>query len=408
MTTRKKFRFLIFLVPLPFVLVQCLTGAKQSADPRGPLYAGSVSCVACHKNIYNSYLHTAHYAASRPAVDSLVQGSFNKGANEFAFNPHAKVIMNKTDSGMYQTSYVNERPELTRRFDVVFGGVKGQTYAYWLANELFQLPISYVTNKHSWINSPGYDSTRAVFERPVNTRCLDCHASYAKQAPPELPNFYSGVEGFEKASLVFSVDCERCHGPAAQHVKFHTDNPTEKTAKFIVPFRSLSREQKINMCAVCHSGSGSPIIKPTFGFKPGDTLSKFIAVNRTPASINYKFLDVHGNQKALLESSKCFVNSTLDCSTCHDTHINDRDKLTLYAAKCMTCHSNESHFQCKMTDKLSETMLTNNCISCHMPAFPSHTIVAGQQGALVHTHHIGIYPEETQKILAYIKEKRAN
>jgi hypothetical protein len=43
-----------------------------------------------------------------------------------------------------------------------------------------------------------------------------------------------------------------------------------------------------------------------------------------------------------------------------------------------------------------------------MPAFPSHTIVAGQQGALVHTHHIGIYPEETEKVIAYIKEKKAD
>ena len=404
----KALRFLVFLIPFPLVLMQCLTGSKQSADPRGPLYAGSVSCAACHKNDYNSYLHTAHFVASRPATDSLVQGSFDKGLSEFIFNPHAKVIMTKTDSGMYQTSYVNGRPELARRFDVIFGGVKGQTYAYWLANELFQLPISYVSNKHSWINSPGYDSTRAVFERAVNTRCLDCHMSYAKQEAPELPNFYSGIEGFEKTSLVFSVDCERCHGPAARHVKFQTDNPTEKKAKFIVTFNSLTREQKINMCAVCHSGSGSPIIKPTFGFKPGDTLSKFIVVNSNPVNINYKFLDVHGNQKALLESSKCFINSSLDCSTCHNTHVNDRDKLTLYAAKCMTCHSKESHFQCKMTNNLSGTVLTNNCISCHMPAFPSHTIVAGQQGALVHTHHIGIYPEETQKILAYIKEKKAD
>ena len=408
MTKPKILRFLIFLVPLPFLLAQCLTESAKPGDPRGPLYAGPSSCASCHKSVYQSYMHTAHFMASGAATDSLVQGNFNKGFNEFVFNTQAKVVMNKTDSGMYQSSYVNSRVELKRRFDVIFGGVKGQTYAYWLANELFQLPISYVTNRHTWINSPGYDSTRAVFERAVNTRCLDCHMSFAKQEAPQLPNFYSGVEGFQKASFVFSVDCERCHGPAAQHVKFHTDNPTEKTAKFIVPFRSLSREQKINMCAVCHSGSGSPIIKPTFGFKPGDTLSKFIAVNRGPANTNYKFLDVHGNQKALLESSKCFINSALDCSTCHDTHVNDRDKLTLYATKCMTCHSKTSHFQCKMASKPSETMLTNNCISCHMPAFPSHTIVAGQQGALVHTHHIGIYPEETEKILVYIKAQKAN
>ncbi|HVW98629.1 MAG TPA: multiheme c-type cytochrome [Mucilaginibacter sp.] len=407
MTKNKAFRFLVFLIPLPFFLIQCFNGNGQKDDPRGAQYAGSLSCASCHKDIYSSYLHTAHFMASQPAVDSLIQGSFAQGANEFHFNPHAKVMMQKTDSGFYQTSYVNGKREQSERFDVIFGGVKGQTYAYWLANELFQLPISYVSDRNMWVNSPGYDSTRAVFERAVNTRCLDCHMSFAKQEAPDLPNFYSGIEGFKKASLVYSVDCERCHGPAAQHVKFHTENPDEKKAKFIVAFNSLTREQRINMCAVCHSGSRNTIVKPTFGFKPGDTLSNYLVENKIADKIDYKYLDVHGNQKALLESSKCFMKTSMDCSTCHDTHINDRDKLMLYADKCMSCHQPEKHTQCKMAGKLSTTLLANNCISCHMPAFSSHTIVAGQQGALVHTHHIDVYPEEAQKVLAYLKIKIA-
>ena len=401
MTKKQALRLLIFFVPLPIILSQCINFNKHD-DPRGELYAGAETCQSCHKGVYSSYLHTAHFMAARPAGSSTIEGSFAKNANQFELNPHLKVVMQKTDSGFFQTSYHDDRVEQSRRFDIVFGGVKGQTYAYWLANEIFQLPVSYVKNKNAWINSPGYDTTRAVFERAVNTRCLDCHMSYAKQAPPDLANFYAGIEGFEKQSLVFSIDCERCHGPAAQHVKFHTNNPSEKKAKFITAFSSLTREQKINMCAVCHSGAGSPILKPTFSFKPGDTLSKFLAVNHV-ANPDYKNIDVHANQKDLLESSKCFAMSKLDCSTCHDTHISDRDKLTLYAGKCMSCHSATSQIQCKMADKLSQATLVNNCVSCHMPAFSSHTIVAGQQGALVHTHHIGVYPDETKKVLAYIK-----
>ncbi|MDB4921354.1 multiheme c-type cytochrome [Mucilaginibacter sp.] len=405
MTKKQAFRLLIFLIPLPVFLSQCLRSSDNHDDPRGQLYAGAATCASCHKDVYKSYLHTAHFVASRPAADNTIQGNFNKGFNEFIFNQHLKVVMEKRDSGFYQTSYANGKAEQSQRFDIVFGAVKGQSYAYWLANELFQLPISYVSNTNSWINSPGYDPKRVAFERAINTRCLDCHLSYAKSAPPQLPGFYDGVEGFEKQSLIFSVDCERCHGPAAQHVKFHTDNPGEKKAKYVVAFNSLSREQKINVCAICHSGATSKMVKPTFGFKPGDPLSNFMEANKTVTQQDYKNIDVHGNQKSLLESSKCFISSQLDCSTCHNAHVNDRDKLTLYAAKCMTCHNSNSHVQCKLTGKLNSSMLINNCISCHMPAFTSKSIVAGQAATLIHTHHIGIYPEETQKILAYLKIK---
>ncbi len=405
MYKKKIVRLAIILLPLSFILSQCFTNNSSiKDDPRGTNYAGSATCISCHKNIYKSYLHTAHFMASGPASDSTIRGSFAKDSNEFVFNPHLKVVMDKRDSGFYQTSFVNGKADQSHRFDISFGGVKGQSYAYWFTNELFQLPVSYECRVHKWINSPGYEPDRVVFERVVNTRCLDCHVSYIKSAKPELPGFYEGVEGYEKKSLIYSIDCERCHGPSAEHVKFHTDNPGEKKAKFIITFSSLTRDQKINMCAICHSGAGNRMLKPTFEFKPGDTLAKYMVVNNK-LPLDYKNIDVHGNQKALLASSKCFIKSNMDCSTCHDTHVKDRDMPTLYAGKCMTCHSSDSHIQCKLTGQLSSSMLINNCVSCHMPAFPSKTIVVGQAGAMVHTHHIGIYPEEAQKILTYLKTK---
>jgi len=393
----------IFGLPLIFIFSQCLN-FKGKENPRGENYAGSAACISCHKEVYQSYLHTAHYMASQPANGNDIQGSFTKGSDEFVFNPHLKVVMTKTDSGFYQTSYEDEKKGESRRFDVVFGGVKGQTYAYWLTNELFQLPISYVDNTHSWINSPGYEPNRVAFERSIGTRCLGCHASSIKQEAPDLPGYYNGFEGFDKTSMVYGVDCERCHGPAAAHVEFQTANPQVKTAKYITTFKSLTREQKINMCGICHSGGNNRLVKPTFGFKPGDTLSNYMRIIHINAPANFKQIDVHGNQRGLLESSKCFIKSNLDCSTCHNTHINERDNVTLYAARCIACHNSTSHIECKMTGKLSAPVLTTNCIACHMPALASKAIIAGQAQTLVHTHHIAIYPEETQKVLALLKQ----
>jgi hypothetical protein len=407
MYKKKIIRLSIFLLPLTFILSQCFNDKDKTEDPRGAEYAGAATCAKCHKDIFNSSMHTAHFMASQPADANTIQGSFAKGKNELIFNPHLKVVMEKRDTGFFQTSYNDGKKEQSQRFDIVFGGIKGQSYAYWFANELFQLPLSYATPNNQWINSPGYEPGRIAFERPVSTKCLDCHLSYGKTAPPAIPNFYAGVEGLDKSSLVFSIDCERCHGPAAQHAKFHTDNPEEKKPKFIVAFNSLTREQKINMCAVCHSGTGNRMLKPTFGFKPGDTLSKYMMIRTATTPVNYKLIDVHGNQKALLASSKCFISSNMDCSTCHNTHVNDRANFNLYAARCITCHNPNSniHITCKLTNQLSASVLANNCISCHMPAFSSKAIITGESAVTVHTHHIGIYPEETQKILAYIKAK---
>ena len=354
----------------------------------------------------SSYLHTAHFMASEIADANSIQGNFKNGLNEFIFSPNLKVVMNKSDSGYYQTSYIDNKKEQTQRFDISFGGVKGQTYAYWFTNELFQLPISYVNNVHQWINSPGYEPNRVAFERMINIQCLDCHLSYAKQVPPDLPGFYSGAQGFEKKSLVFGIDCERCHGPAAAHVKFHTENTGEKKAKFIVTYNSLTRTQKINMCAVCHSGLNSLKLTESFDFKPGDNISKYIKTSQLKTVTDYTHIDVHGNQRGLLESSKCFISSNMDCSTCHNTHQNERNNLLLFAARCSTCHNTNSHTLCKLTGQLSNAVLTNNCIACHMPAFPSKLIIAGQSGALVQTHHIAVYPGETQKVITLLKNNK--
>jgi len=404
MLKNRLLRFGVFAIPLVFVFVQCFNLTTKE-DPRGKEYAGSATCVSCHKDIYGSYLHTAHFIASAPADRNSIQGSFVKGSNEFIFNSRTRVVMDKRASGAYQITYENGRSTQAERFAITFGGVKGQTYAYWFGNELFQLPISYVENVHKWVNSPGYDANEPDYERMITPQCLGCHMSYAKVEPGKLPIFSSHPEGFDRNSFIYNIDCERCHGPAAEHVKFQTENPDIKEAKYIATYKSLSREQKINMCAVCHSGANNMMIKPTFGFKPGDTLRSYMKIVPSNLSSNYKDIDVHGDQRGMLATSKCFVMSNMDCATCHNTHQNERNDMLLYATRCLTCHNAGTSHPCKMADQLSTGLLKNNCIACHMPASPSKLIVAGREGAMVHTHHIAVYPEETKKILGYLKVK---
>ncbi|WP_295792346.1 multiheme c-type cytochrome [Mucilaginibacter sp.] len=385
-----------------FVYMQCKTA--KPTDPRGEAYAGAATCAKCHSAISNSSLHTAHYLATVPANLNTIHGSFAKNANIFDFSPSQKIVMEKRDSGLFQTYYLNGKEAEKHRFDIVLGGVKGESYLYWHGSALNQLPVSYYSKQNQWLMSPGYMPGQVYFNRPIATRCMECHASNISGLPDKSPQL-TGGEQFDKSSLVYGIDCEKCHGPGARHVEFQTNYPEVKTAKYIASFKSLPRERKLDVCGVCHSGNKSPMLRSTFGFVPGDTLANY-KLPEMVSAIDTGHLDVHGNQIQLLQSSKCFMGSKLDCQTCHDTHQNQRGNLLLYSQKCLGCHSTTKHNYCKMANTIDAQLIKTNCVQCHMPALPSRVIIAPTQtksasaDILVHTHHIAIYPQQVKKVLA--------
>jgi hypothetical protein len=405
----KKVLIVSSICSIMLVVVYLRFGNKAAtADPRGAAFAGAKTCAKCHAAIYNSYLHTAHFEASSAASENTIHGSFASNANVFNVNAPQKVVMEKRAGGLFQTFYVNGKFKESRRFDVALGGIKGESYLYWKGNELYQLPLSYSSGEHQWSTSPGMGSNFMDYarERPVGIRCLECHASYINYLPNQAQRL-NGTEEFDKGSLVYHIDCERCHGPGAQHVDFHTRNPGVKTASFITTYASLNRGQKLDMCAVCHSGQHSIMLRPAFAFMPGDTFAKFTLPGFS-AKIDTAHPDVHGNQLQLLKSSKCFMYSKMDCSTCHDTHQNMHGNDALYTQKCLSCHNSPNHTYCKLTNTLSAAALKTGCISCHMPALPTRAIsvqVAANSRPVqffVHTHHIAVYPQEVKKMLASV------
>ncbi len=404
---RKLLWFIIFAVPLLAIFSQCnIFSTKDKPDPRGPAYAGSATCIKCHRDIYSNYLHTAHFSTSQTADGHSVSGSFVKGTNEFAFNNNVKVVMEKRADGLYQVAYENGKVINRQRFDISIGGVKAETYLYWKGNRLYQLPISYFKTLHKWTNSPGYDSTFADFSRLITVGCLECHASYIA-ASNKTADPHTNVD-FDKNTMIAGIDCERCHGPAGDHVYYQTTHPEDKTAQHIITYASLTRTEKINMCTVCHSGSSGTMLRSTFGFKPNDNLTDY-KIEDMFQTIDPAKLDVHANQGRLLMTSKCYINSNMDCATCHNLHNNERGQLALYSQKCMSCHSTANHNFCPEATKLGAA-IRSNCIDCHMPNKPSGVISVGAGGKgkispyQVRDHHIAIYTDATEAVLKYLKK----
>jgi hypothetical protein len=372
-----------------------------SARQQGNQYVGSAACLSCHRNIVENHLLTAHYRTSSPASATSIKGSFKPGKNKFAYNRLAVVEMESKDDGFWQTGYWNGTPLQSYRFDIVIGsGKNGQTYLYWKDDYLYELPVSYYVPVNEWGNSPGYPRNFPLFTRQIPAHCLECHGTYARaEVVPDSGTRYPGRE------IMYGVDCERCHGAASEHVAWHTAHPGEKTGKYILNARLMGRQQRLDACALCHSGSRKEI-KPTFSFQTGDTLDQFSTPAYSMDSLSN--LDVHGNQYGLLLSSKCFQKSDqMDCSSCHNVHVYEANNLQVFSQRCMNCHNGKDHPFCKMPEVVKSQM-TSNCIDCHMPLLPSQKIFmqladsSRSRPDLIRTHRIAIYAANTKKFMKTI------
>lgn len=390
---RRRF-FLIFLILAVFVFaaVQCTQVKSKSIDSRGPAYAGSASCVNCHKNLAESAVHNSHFKASKMLTKPNSADSLHIPDGEFVFNEQTKVGVKNRADGLYQSALINGVDKKTEHTDMVFGaGNSAYTFAFWYGKQLMQMPLNYLTKEHQWVNSPGFPTDQIYFGRPIVARCLECHSSFADKKLVQGPNF-SIEEEYVKNSVIAGIDCERCHGPAAQHVVFHEENPTVKTANYMVSYKKLALTRRIDVCGVCHSGTGIQTVSSTFSFKPGDTLKTL------PQYSAYRGEDpdVHGKQKQLLEASVCYQLGKAECITCHDIHDNKKPSLEIYSNKCISCHQEVKHET--LTEK-NTAALAKNCIDCHMPVKESHAIGFQMSNSKekipykLRTHRIAIYKE---------------
>jgi hypothetical protein len=338
--------------------------------------------LSCHKE-YTDYLRTAHHFTSRAASKDSILGKFDDTLK--TSEPELFYRLEARESGFFQTGVLGTPPDavsISQRFDIVIGsGRKGQTYLYWGENDrLFQLPVSFWTAV-GWVNSPGYGDRTLDFSRPVLARCLECHGSFFQ------PVTGGGVANrYRRDGYVLGVSCERCHGPGAEHIALNTTPNAKPTQQAIVNPAKLSRERQMDLCGLCHGGVG--VAKtPPFSFTVGNALADHIQLEKPKPD---EPLDVHGNQLALLERSKCFQASNMTCSTCHDVHRPQRETSD-FSAKCMQCHKVQSCGLFRTRGRVIE----GKCVDCHLPNQNSNVIFSSHDRVRitpkVRNHWIKVY-----------------
>lgn len=399
----KKLRILFSIAVLAVFLSNCTNKSDEYIDPRGTDYAGSESCIQCHQTQYDMALKSSHFKATAPAILGNILGDFDKGNHTFIYDKNTKLVIEKRNDSLYQVLYKNGKEIEAHPFDIVFGAKHAQTSVYWRDGNTYELPISYYHSIKGWATSPGFPADKPYFDRMVVKDCYSCHASNASsrivQQNSDERNLMSlDVEDIiDPKTIVYGIDCERCHGPAKKHTEFHLKNPNIKVANSITSFKTLNRQQKLDACALCHGGNDGMKMKSRFDFKPGNNLSDFYRSTRSVTDT--ATFDVHGNQFRLIAQSKCFINSEkMDCITCHNPHENASKNLASYSEICMSCHQAGIKHSDKTLKTMSGSLLTNNCVECHMPKKSSGAIKFQLSDSkqlsnyILRTHKIGIYP----------------
>lgn len=399
MMNRKLFLGILFLAAFAHYCTNTVKGSDYykpkalATHFNGEEYVGSMTCLECHADIYASHIQTAHYNTSATANAENIKGSFKRGENTLDIGD-MEVVMLKEGKSFYQHTKLNDADNQSRpeKINIVIGsGVKGQSYLTWEGEKLFQLQASYYPPTDHWINSPGYPPHS--IKRPIRDGCLKCHVTFATNR-----DFSGQGNQYDKARMVYGVDCEKCHRPSAKHVIYHREHPEDKASKFMLKLDTLSRQQRLDACAQCHSGPRDRLLQGnSFSYLVGENLDEYS--RNFHSQLKNSELDVHGNQYGLLTSSECFKQTaTLDCSTCHDPHKNQRGSTGYFNQKCISCH-NTNAAVCSAEAATMQTM-ANNCIACHMPNTPSKamsvqlTNSSVETSVYVRTHLIGVYPQE--------------
>lgn len=398
----------VWAIPIACVIVGASIVAAQEVrrletpPPAVPVRAenavGDATCLACHTD-KAPFEGTAHHLTSRLPVRSAIAGSFAPGHDVLiTSNPALHFRMDSTASGYYEVAVSGRAPDTTVHAEriayVVGSGRKGQTYLYWRGNRLFELPVSYWIGPRAWMNSPGYRDGTAHFDRAVPPRCLECHATSFESVP-----YLYAENAYHSSTAVPGITCEVCHGSGVAHVTRERSRLRPLLRRIVPPAIAnpvrLPRERQLELCARCHGGLGVERA-PAFSYAPGAPLAAYLELAPPPPTAA---LDVHDNQVALLERSRCFQSSNMTCATCHDVHRTQRDP-TAISQRCLGCHTAES---CGLYPERHAT-LVGHCVNCHMPALTSNAIISAFAGSReqpkVRTHWIKVYPEVRDSTLA--------
>lgn len=333
-------------------------------------FVGSAVCSECHAKIARSYQSSPMGSSSAAALTAPICEDYQQ---KTSFEPRQglEFRVERTDTRISHHEIGKNGDEVLydRHVDVLWtigSGKRGRSYAFELEGMLFLSPISWYSQRRIWDLSPGFrEEIPNRFSRRVIDGCVACHIG---QANPRV-----GVaDHFEQpAVLEAMIGCERCHGPAGQHVRWRRSaTPLDGPDPIVNPGK-LPIVERESVCNQCHLQGFRRILRvdrTPYDFRPGERLDEnwtvFVGVPREASS---EQATPAVSQVEQMRMSRCYQGTSgqLGCISCHDPHsaVEEANRSSYYEQRCQTCHESKD---CglpiaKRIDSGS------SCIDCHMP-----------------------------------------
>jgi len=353
-----------------------LAAALSAPAATGSPYAGATACATCHAEQHRKWSQSRHSKMVQPATAAGVKGDFARGRIQLR---GASYQVRQRAGAYYITeSYLTGKPQ-EHRVDYTLGNRRIQHYLTTLPDgRVIVLPPSWDILRKDWFHNLDIadpDEVSGVQVSGVqvqvwNKGCYGCHVSQ------EEKNFDAAKGQYQTVWLDFGTNCERCHGPGAEHVAHYSAaEPPPGPARDIVLQTRLDATRNTMVCGQCHSFRDIYVNGFTAGSDYYDFFLPILEYNqpedKDPAYWPDGRTRRFSNDAFGLWQSECFLRGGVTCVACHinahETEIERNPQLRPDAnALCTQCHQAIAKSVAPHTHH-AERSAGSSCVECHMP-----------------------------------------
>jgi len=343
-------------------------GTNGGATQEG--FIGSASCRSCHEKFYELWAPSHHGTAMQPYTAEFARAELTPQQQDIKIGS----VRYRAEIQGKQGSVVAAGPDGETRYPIewVMGGKDVYYFLTPLERGRLQvLPIAYDVREKRWYDTAASgvrhfpdleDEPLHWTERPYtfNTSCYSCHVSQL------TTNYDLKSDSYHTMWAEPGINCETCHGPAAEHVRFCSDVSEEACREDprIIVVGKFTPPKMNSLCAPCHA---KMVILST-KFQPGDRyFDHFDLITLEDRDFYPDGRDLGENYTyTLWRMSPCAKSGQLDCNHCHTSSGRNRFPGEQANRSCLPCHQERVNNPTPHTHHRADSA-GSKCIACHMP-----------------------------------------
>jgi len=321
-------------------------------------FVGGESCKSCHETEYNLWQNSHHDQAMKIADSTSILANFNntsftyKGVTSKFFKKNGDFYVNtEGPDGNYHDYKIIYTFGFTplQQYIVKFPDGKYQCLiTAWdsVKNKWFHLQPKLDIDHKEWMHWTGGSMN-------WNNMCADCHSTNLHK------NFDHKTDTYNTSYSEINVNCEACHGPSSEHVKFYEKEEQKGTPPKMYMSKNMDSKELVQKCARCHSRRSQ--FSEFFNYE-GHFLDHYEPQLLTDPTyfLDGQILDEDYVYASFVQSKMYSLG--ISCKDCHDVHSmklkkNGNDL-------CLSCHTPD--YNTKQHHFHKENTEASQCINCHM------------------------------------------